>query len=304
MHYIFFKSKIHSQQGVALIQVLLISAIISILAIRFSVTARDQITTATSFEQRVNATQLLKSTQSKIIYTLLTQETLKQDIILFPESEPWNFHGKPVTLIENEQLTITTVIQSNNGLLSQRFVNSLFWRKALSNMGHSEYEIKQILGELKDWQDTDVDSWVIGNPEPEALKNGQPYRNQQIQLPNEINWFFTEEFEPINTIKQISTPYAVVGLNLQYAPDILIELLLDTELAGDIIKQREQQGVSKAEISTALGDMYDEELVSFTLGNQFKVVTQVTVGEVRLQETMEIQLQPRKNEPVLVFSRY
>jgi general secretion pathway protein K len=304
----YFSSKLtrHSQKGVALIQVLLISAIISILAIRFSLTARDQIETATSFEQRVKATQLLKSTQSKIIYTLLTEEILSQDKDAFPNSDAWNFYGKPIVLFkdENELITIMTTIQSNAGLLSQRYVNTPFWHKALSQMNYSENEIEKIQGELKDWQDRDTDSWLIGQAEPDVLENGQPYRNQAIQLPQEINWFFSETPENINTIKKISTPYAMPGLNFMYAPDLLLSLMFDADLAIELINQREQQELTNVTIMSLLGDLYDDEIISFSLGNKFKVITQVTLGDVKLQETMEIQLQPRKTEPVLVFSRY
>ena len=64
--------KKHQQTGVALIQVLLVCSIISILAIHLSYTAREQVATAAAFEQRIKATQALKTAQSKIIYTLLT----------------------------------------------------------------------------------------------------------------------------------------------------------------------------------------------------------------------------------------
>jgi general secretion pathway protein K len=297
-------TKKYKQQGVALIQVLLISAIISILAIRFTITAREQIEIATAFEQRVKASQQLKSTQSKIIYSLLTEKATETKK-LFPNSDAWNFHGNPFTLFENNNMTIRVSIQNNAGLLSQQYTNTPFWRNALVAMGYNISEAKNIQGELKDWQDTDTDSWLIGNVEPKTANN-QSYRNQRIQLPQEIDSFFVQHPQRLNKVKQISTPYAVVGLNLLYAPDALILLLFDTDIAAEIIYQRglKVKGSAEKTIRSILSELYDDEYVSFMQGNQFKITTQVFLGEVELQETIEIKLQPRKANPVLIFARY
>jgi len=294
------------QQGVALIQVLLISTIISILAIRFSFTAREQVNTAYALEQRVKANQKLQSTQSRIIYTLLTQKNTEteQPINLFPKTEQWNFHGKPFLIDHDENTQIKVAIQNSQGLLPQPYIKSALWHRVLKNMGYSSEQIKQKQGEIKDWQDSDTDSWLVGNAEPVFLANGKAYRNQTIQLPQEIAVFFEQEPQKLNIIKQISTQYSVVGLNLLDSPDLLLTLFFEPELAAEMIKQRNKNQLNKAQIIAVLGDAYDEELISFFSANRFKITIQVTLKDVKLQETIEIQFQPRKPEPVLIFARY
>ena len=62
----------NSQTGIALIQVLLISLIISLLAIQFSVTAGDQVEMAQSFQNRVNSQIEAHSVFSEIIFSQLS----------------------------------------------------------------------------------------------------------------------------------------------------------------------------------------------------------------------------------------
>ena len=60
-----FKS---SQTGVALLQVLLLGAVISLLAIRFTHTASDQVNIAESFENRVRAQLTAHSAITELVF--------------------------------------------------------------------------------------------------------------------------------------------------------------------------------------------------------------------------------------------
>jgi general secretion pathway protein K len=292
------------QKGIALIQVLLISAIISILAIHFSYTARDQIAIAASLEQRVKATQLLKSAQSKIIYRLLTEHDFSSPSDIFPNSEPWNFYNNAFVVQQSENSKITVAIQDNNGLLSQHYIGSPFWTRVLTNIGFTDSEVKAKQRVIKDWQDKDSNSEILGDRESEQLDNGLNYRNQAIQLPQEIEWFFQQEPEKLNTIKQISTHYALVGFNPMHAPEALLRLYFQSDIAEVIIRQREDGSLTRQQMISILGTDYDDVLMSLFLGTQFKIATQVRFGDVTLQETLEVKIQPSESTPVLILARY
>jgi len=298
------KNRIKQQQGVALIQVLLISTIITILAIHFSFTAREQIAIATAFEQRVKATQALKTAQNKIIFTLLTQNNFKQQNNVLPNSELWNFHGKPFVLEKNENIEVTVAIQDNNGLLSQQYIKSQYWTKVLERMGLDSEQVKRKQGEIADWQDKNDTSWLMGDSEPRSLENGQEYRNKAIQLPQEIDWFFEQEPQYLPLIKQISTQYSVVGFNPMNAPNILLELFFEATIARLIIEKRDQHTLTRQQMFNYLGDEYDSVIMTLFQGVKFKITIQVKLADVQMQETIEVELQPNKNEPILIFSRY
>jgi len=302
MYYI--KTNIAKQQGIALIQVLLISTIISLLAIHFSFTAREQVAIAAAFEQRVKATQELKSAQSKIIYTLLTQNNLEQPNDVFPNSESGNLYGKPFILEQTENTKVLVSIQDNNGLLSQQYITSQLWTRVFERMGLDNITRKRKQGVIKDWQDKGDTSWLMGNTEPKVLENGQKYRNQAIQLPQEIEWFFEQEPQQLNMINQISTHYAMVGFNPMNAPEQLLELYFEPQIASLIINKRAEKVLTRKQMISILGDDFDNVIMALAQGVQFKITTQVSFFDVQLQETIEVQLQPSENEPFLILARY
>ncbi|WP_448246063.1 hypothetical protein [Thalassotalea agariperforans] len=293
-----------SQQGIALIQVLLISAIISILAIQFSYTAREQLIMAETLELRVKANQIIKSVQSKVFYTLFTQNDFTQKINAFPNSEPWNFYGKPFVVEQTDKFKVKLIIQDNSALLPQQYMNLPLWTKAFVAMGLTEQEAKQKQGKINDWQDQDDDSWMIGSTELTSLENGQPYRNQPIQLIQEIEWFFSEEKSILNLIKAISSHYTVTRFNPMNAPEPLLVLILEQEIANEIIKIRDKNELTTEVMTTLLGDFFESDTMVLHRGNSLRITIQVAIEEVQLQETLEIKLQQKRSRPMLILSRY
>ena len=84
------------QRGIALVQVLLIVAVLSILALYFTQSARQQVHNATLMVDKAQAYIELKNAQANILYALLTeqkdpeqtQNSQNQTLI-----NKWNFHG-------------------------------------------------------------------------------------------------------------------------------------------------------------------------------------------------------------------
>lgn len=295
---------INKQAGVALIQVLLISTIITILAIHFSFTAREQVVIASAIDDRVKASQLLKSTQSKIFYTLLTQTSFKQPSDIFPQSEAWNIYGEPFEIDRTEKSHITVVIQDHNGLLSQQYISNIHWLKVFKGLGYTDSEIQKKIGIIKDWQDNDNNAWLVGEIEPTHLENGYQYKNQPIQLPQEILWLFEQEPEKMRVIQQISTPYPVVAFNPMNAPELLLKLYFQQDIAKVIVEQRRKNTLTQKAMINFLGKNYNDVITSFVTSNEFKITVQVRYAEVQLQETVDIKIQPSENEPLLIFARY
>jgi general secretion pathway protein K len=292
------------QTGVALIQVLLISAIISLLAIRFSYTAREQVSTATDFEQRIQATQILQSTQSKILFTLLTEEDFANPNEIFPMSEPWNFYGKSFYLEQTDSTHVKVTMQDNAGLLAQQFITWPQWKKVFASMGYNEQQIAKLIGEINDWQDRDLNSWLLGDMEPNALTNGNSYRNLPIQLPQEIDNFFNEDLAKLQDVKNISMYYPVAGFNLMNAPELLITYLFPEKEASELLSQRAANQLTSRDVIGLLGSQYEDEIYKFFPATQIKLTVEVKLNEIQLKETIEIRVQPQTDQPLLIFSRY
>ncbi|WP_286271766.1 type II secretion system protein GspK [Thalassotalea hakodatensis] len=292
------------QSGIALVQVLLISMIISLLALSFTYTAREQIATATALENRIQASNLIKSTQSKMLYLLLTQQNDEHLEQLYPNSEPWNVYGQPFVLINDESIVIKVRIQDNAGLLPLQFIKWPFWRVALENLGLQDQQIKEFQGRFGDWQDKDTDAWIVGEQEPTMLENGFEYRNFPIQLSQEIDLFFESHQVALESIKSMSTLYPLAGLKIQNAPNHLLKLLFPLDVAEQIIAERQNRVLTKEEINGILNNQYDETYLSFFPANHLTLSIQASVNDVVLQETIEFKFEPFANEPLMIFARY
>ena len=64
------------ERGVALLQALLLSMIVSLLALQLTLTARDQIETVRLLEERLQADLLTHSLEMEALFNLLTVEDL------------------------------------------------------------------------------------------------------------------------------------------------------------------------------------------------------------------------------------
>jgi general secretion pathway protein K len=91
---------IDKQQGIALFQVLLITAVISIMAIQFTQTARNQLSIASTIVDRVEAQAQLRSTEAELLYSLITEKRQLDKTSANVYARKWNFYGKPFTLID------------------------------------------------------------------------------------------------------------------------------------------------------------------------------------------------------------
>jgi general secretion pathway protein K len=69
----YFMNQSKQQKGMALFQVLLITAVISILALQFTQTAKNQIAIARLIDDRIKASPLLATAESELLFTLLTE---------------------------------------------------------------------------------------------------------------------------------------------------------------------------------------------------------------------------------------
>ena len=106
------------QQGIALIQVLLISAIITVFVIYLSQTARSQITIAGQLNDRTIAAVAIHDAESLILFNMLTKQTMIQRSAIDDSENSMSnmayYHNQPIAI--NEQTVVH--IQDLSGKLS------------------------------------------------------------------------------------------------------------------------------------------------------------------------------------------
>ena len=227
-----------SQSGIALLQVLLISLVVSLMAIQFSRTAVNQVEMAKSFEQRVQSQLVAHSAFSEVIFSQLSDTTSAGEsenlVILQSLSDELNRYGEFVQWNEYVRLRV----QDLNGLLPQLYTEHSLWRVVLNNYDLDSDDIESYLGRWKDFQDPDINSWRGGEVERDFLPSGQRYLDGYAQTNHVLRWVFSDDIELTDFLLSISDLNAPFDTNILNAPRPLLEGLFDPDVSNFIHRNR------------------------------------------------------------------
>ena len=295
----------NSELGAALLQVLLISTLISLLAIRFTETARDQIEMTEQFDVRVRAEMAAYSAINEVIFLLLSDSIVQVSLDASENSQPFpdkyslNRFGSPVRWSK----FVTITLQDLNGLLPQMFPQHLLWREFLVNKGLSGEQVSAYLGIFIDAQDADQVNWVTGEPEPFRLPSGHLYPNGYIQNSKLVEWIFSDDPELANELLEVSDAAAPFETNILNSPVLLLRSLLERNVADKIISARSDLNYDATEMSRILPLEIVNEEVFGQNSNRLNLEVIVKVGGTNWREKRTVILAPTSSPPFkIVFS--
>ena len=290
------------QTGVALLQVLLLSAVMSLLAIRFTETARDQLEMVTQFENRVQAQLLAHSAMSEVIFLNLSQSMVPRF------SSENSSRRRPIDQLEMSLYGVPTdwgegvivKLQDVNGLLPQMFPQHPLWTMLLARKSLQDQEIRQYLGVWSDIQDSDTRGWS-GDSEPIALPTGQAYLNRYAQNKNVIEWVFHDRPKMLLELLEVSDVYGAYDTNPGNYPSHLLYALLNKNVASAIIALREQSDLDALKLQALLPLELKESYVVRNNSGKFKLEVIVRLGTAIWREEHVISLSANSNPPFRVL---
>ena len=249
------------ENGVALLQVLLLSALLSLIAIRFSETARDQLGMASDLESRVKAQMAAHSTFNQVIFSQLSESIdlispdLEKPALAFLSTGLLNRYGEPVQWTDG----ITVKTQDLNGLLPQIFPQHILWRALLEAWPLPQKEVNQYLGVWADIQDSDTDSWNFGDKEPQKLPNGGQYLNGYAQNGKIVEWLFSGHPELASLIESVSDVDGAYDTNLLNSPAALLTAVMEPDIANALIVARGVPGVQQSKLAASIPSAFRVE---------------------------------------------
>lgn len=288
------------QSGVALLQVLLISAVISLLAIRFTLTAQSQLEMASQVDQRVKTELKAKSVLNEVIFLELS-DTIQPSgrsapLVSLPPKTSLNRYGDAVEWSEGVQV----VMQDMNGLLPQMFVGQILWKPALMGLSLSEEEIEGYLGTWKDMQDNDVVSWDRSGDEPSKLANGGLFINGYAQNDKLLRWLFSGEPEVLEVLLNISDIDGLYDTNLLNSPDALLSVLLEPAVAEAFSIARQLGDHEPHEMMDLLPDAYKSPGLYSYSSSEIRISVRVNLINNAWLESRVISLSSGSNPPFKV----
>lgn len=291
-----------NQAGVALLQILMITMVISLLAINFTKLAREQVDMAAQFEHRVIAQLDAYSALNELIFLQLSEsienvgEPREQRLLAL--SDTLNLYGAPIDWRKG----VVVKVQDLNGLLPQQFPQHPLWRAVLKNYGLNQTKIDHYLGVWEDIQDPDNESWEVGEKEPLDLPTGQRYLNGFAQTDHVLRWVFADDPELMEMLLSISNVISAYDMNPLNAPDLLLSVLFDPAEVNEMVQVRANSANKSVLLQLLPLGMASENIY---IHNSSKREITVTVKNAlaEWQETIVVSLDAAAEPPFNILQK-
>lgn len=261
---------VQKQQGIALVQVLLISTVLMLLVVQLSSKANDAVEIATALKQKAAIETKMQSAIANIQFALLTQSRVDFEIQVLDSS--LGFFGEPKQISGD----LTVEIQDMAGLLSTSFIGA-GWNEYLNGDTNQ-------LNTIRVWQGMDEFGVTTGK-----MRNARiPYIEELVLLPG-------FEGTDLTYLTHLPTGFFNVGT----APEGLLARVFGEAAAERIAELRENKEFSRQTVNQLEGL---EEASVFPPGTLARV--KITsdrhdTKNLHVSRGRYFQIQPGNDTPIL-----
>ncbi|MGI2113426.1 general secretion pathway protein GspK [Shewanella frigidimarina] len=280
------------QQGIALIQVLLLTAILSMMALHFTLSSRQQVIIATDLQNKIEAEVQMRTLESKVLFALLTLPRDEQDNSERQDSvigRSWNFFGKPFKVANNA----TVSFQDINGLLSvYGTAYSAPLERLLLQFGQSSQQAKNIISNLHHWQGLDKRS--VNRTENDQVRGDYLANVAELKLIAGIDDIIYEKLAPVVTTLQN------VLFNPMTAPLPVLKVFMSADIAQEIERLR-QQGLLTKQRFSELTQIVEDDTITFAPGRRQFININIQVGDSIVTRHMIVYIRPENQIPLVWF---
>ncbi len=283
----------------ALIQVLIMTAIMSLIVLQFTQTAREQVSTAQAFQNRIKAELLLKTAKSRLLFTLFKYDPVDiSDKTI--NGVKWNFRGQ--AFVPSPGVVIK--IQAVSGLLSVLTTPDKYWQKTLLFLGVEADKVSSIIDSIHDWVDTDNIPRIDGAEQSQYGGKVFGPRNGPLQHISELMNIKGITADLYEQLKPLVTIYTLATFNPALAPHKLIHAIFSTDIAEQIINAQNAGNFTEQTWSSIVGSR-EYDFVDIHPRSTFKVSISVNLGEVILTDRFDIKVQTQKaRDPLTILANY
>ncbi|WP_206484697.1 general secretion pathway protein GspK [Thalassotalea sp. G2M2-11] len=278
--------------GIAMIQVLIIVAVLSIFVLYLSSKTSDQLKVARLAQDRALAIVKNHAVTSNILFSLLTNHSSQSPVLVTGSQESprveLNFYNAPI-ITEGSVIRV----QDQAGLFNVNvFYKDVFKKLFLVN-GVDESRAEFLWQMLLDWQDKNDDA-LGGN---EKLLFGKQVRNGFISDLSEIVFITNlSEIEKKIFFENFSL-YSVGEINLMAATSDILKAVLGENIAEAALSLRTRGELSGASLKTLIGsELLDN--YRFTASSRLAFEVETTVNSVIYLRKQVVSLLPYARPPV------
>lgn len=281
------------QQGIALIQILLITVILSVFAMYLTLTARQQVEIASWSQDRAEAEVEIHSTEAEILFQLLTEGTQKLSIESSNSTigNHWNFYGQSF----KHSSYVNISIQDQSSLLNLHFLHKGRLNKLLVKNGIDAERSSQIMDRLLDWQD--ADNMPRANGEERGNKGAQ-IRNGLIADITELDHVFNLTSFEKELFKNNAGIFYVGDFNPLTASEQLLSAISNPDVAQQILTLRANRELTRAQFER-ITDLVGVDDFRFYPANILAITYTAKINQAVIVREMVISLSPyaKKKRP-------
>lgn len=297
------------QQGIALIQVLVLTAIMAILAMFLTKTAQEQVKIAQWSNDKAQALVELHSSESQLFFALLTEEKsafIKSEAREYNEqgqltnlADQWNFFDQPISL--NKYVEIS--MQDQASLINIHFPDRERLTSLLVRQGIKAIEANVIVDNLLDWQDLDIIPRQNG-VEEYSFGYSRSARNGAVPNMHDLLWILGIDENLHHILLKNSTINRQGSYSPVNSPTELLYAITNDNAAQQIIKLRSSGQLSKRNFTEITGIVEDDDVFFYT-SNFLAITLNSKVGDSVVHKEISIKLEPyakANTQPINILS--
>jgi general secretion pathway protein K len=310
------RSARHREQGVALIQALMLAAILGLLILSVGQTARQQVSVARALVERTEAELQAQSGTASLTYALLTEPWIVANTgpkppvgadvtegAVSPFAAAWNFQGQSFALpgeMPGSGPGTIAAVRDENGRLAVPLYSATEFVALLRELGVDAARAER-LGEQVLW--LQAQGSAEGTSSNQAAAARLPAeRRYPVQRLDELRTLPDMDDALYAKLQPLMTTYPTPGLNLLTAePELLATRL--TPVQRSAVLELQSRGQLDAGMLWRTAGVEADESTVLTPGPAFTIRVDAGTQTLRVRHTELVVIQPYRDEAVLVWSR-
>jgi type II secretory pathway component PulK len=281
-----------TQRGIALIQVLFLSLILSVLLLSIANSSKHHVALAQEALDRSEALLALQSQEATLLFTLLTNDRAALKDSPAELVRQWNFYNIPFPLLAG-----TAQIQDMAGLIS------LSHTELISSFLETKLQdpelARSLSAKIKDWQDSD-NIRSLNGAEQSDYPAHLAVRNSPVQTEAEIRFIAGMTPDIYQLLRPYITTYPVRYTNPMTMPPDLLAIYSKKAQLPDLTQLKANGDLTADIFSQQTGLQSSEEIV-FYPSNGLRLTFTAQVNNVRLQRQMTVTVEAYAQKPIQIW---
>ncbi len=273
----------HRQSGIALMQTLMLSAILMTIVLSVAYGVKQHVYLAEAVRERTDVYLAGYSQKNEVLFGMLTQDWRSEPNSTSQLQRVWNFYDEPF-----EYGAGTVRIQDIESLLTKQLAGN----EALG---------RHIAAAIQDWQDGDDQVSPFG-AEQADYQDPVMVRNAPFQDMTELQFVAGVSSELYQQLAPISSVYPTGKINLLNMPFSLLSLYIGDDLAEVVMEQRRSNSVNSAMIAQLTG-IPGDDFYTYNTGPIFRIKTTVNGQRASYSGEEIVILAPYSKIPVKIWDK-